>query len=99
MYNIMSCGGFDVSVMGSCSIAWIGLAFLFFVVVFSKRWLGEEITGLPYDGLFGFIGAYAPYLVLITLFGSPKWALLGGLIGSVVFGLCSGYFRGGSYDY
>lgn len=97
MYNIMSCSGFDSTMMGTCSIAWFGLALLFFVVVFSQRWLGEDVTGMNYDGLFGFIGAYGSYLVVITLSGSPKWALLAGLLGSLIGGLGLGALRGGSY--
>tara|TARA_R100000501_G_C2521663_1_gene48635 strand:- start:105 stop:395 length:291 start_codon:yes stop_codon:yes gene_type:complete len=95
MYNLMSCGGFGNEVMGGCSMAWVGFAMLFFVVVFSRKWLGEEVTGMNYDALFGFIGAYLPYIILISIFGEAKWALLGGIIGSLAGGLGLGSLRGG----
>ena len=41
VYNIMTGAGFGREVLGGLSMAWLGMAVLFFIVIFSNKWLGE----------------------------------------------------------
>jgi len=81
--NIMTGTGFDKSLAGPWSMAWFAVTALFFVVLISRKWLGEEF-GLPYNLWGGFVGAFLPYLLIITLSCSIKFSLLGGLLGSFI---------------
>lgn len=94
MYNIMNCSGFDTGVMGSCSLAWLVFGLLLFIVLISNRQLDN--FGLEYNMIGGFAGAIIPYLIIITLFGSFKWGLFIGLIGSLAGGIFGATFFGGT---
>ena len=70
---------------------WGGLALLFFLVVFSKKWLGEEgSVGFAFNWL-GSLAAFPIYIVVAIIVPEFKWAMLGGLIG--LFG--GGFGTGG----
>lgn len=97
MANIFTCSGFDTGFFGGCSMAMLGLVILFFVVVFSRKWLGEEM-GVPFNTTFAFVGAYLPYLIVVSLTASSKWALLAGLIGFVIGGIAIGMVYGSDTD-
>jgi hypothetical protein len=93
----MSCQGFvDNGFMGDCSMAWLGIAFLFFIVIFLRK--GMEVAGYDFNFLFGLIGAYLPYIIVVTLTGSAKWSLLSGIIGVFVGGVILAQFYGGDSD-
>jgi len=99
MYNIMSCSGWEEnSFLGPCSLSWLIAVLLFFIVVFSKRWIGEE-AGWNFNTTGAFIGAYLPWFLVITFFGSYKFGLLAGILGVLVGGLLIGQFFGGSDGY
>jgi hypothetical protein len=84
--NLMTGGGMSMEFGGTFSFAWLGMVILFFVVVFSRKWIGEE-AGVAFNTVFAFIGAYLPYLIVVSFFCSPKFALLAGLIGYAVGGI------------
>ena len=98
--SLMTGHGFSLEVFGSFSLAWIAMVLLFFIVIFGRRYLGEEF-GLPYSMTGAFVGAYAPYIVSVTLSCSPKWSLLIGLIGWIIGAFLIGTFLGeeGGSDY
>jgi len=87
MNNIMSCQGFsNPGFMGDCSLAWLAIAVLVFLVLIEKKQLGEN-AGTGYNIFAGFGGALLPALIIISFFGSAKWALIGGVIGSLLGGV------------
>ena len=90
MYNIMSCGGFDTSFMGACSVAWLGFPILFFVVVFANRFFGE----MGWNNPLAFAGAYLPWFLVVTFFGTPDFALLAGVVGALIGGFGGEYLNG-----
>jgi len=92
-YNIMSCEGFGTELLGGCSMAWFGMAILFFIVVFTRK--GVEMANMEFNSLGAFAGAYLPYIIIISLTGSAKFSMLGGIIGLFVGGLVLGMFMGG----
>jgi hypothetical protein len=97
MANIMTCVGFDTGLFGGCSFAWLGIAILFFIVMLCRKWIGEEM-GYSFNVIFAFVGAYLPYLIIVSLTASAKWALLGGIVGMAILGFGAGIFFGGSED-
>lgn len=99
--NLFTGVGFaDLSILGAFSMAWLGLVMLFFINVFARKWLAEEFD-LPYNIIGGYIGAFLPYIIAVTITCSPKWALAAGLIGWLVGSFGSGFFfpDGGGSDY
>ena len=95
VYNIMTCenlmsgGGF----ITACSMAWLAIALLFFIVIFLRK--GLDLGGMEFNSMFGFIGCYLPFLIIVSLTGSAKWGLLGGIIGAVALGVGGSYIFGG----
>ena len=95
--NIFTGGGFaDIGVMGSFSMAWLGLAIIFFINAFARKWIGEEM-GYSYSFLFGTAIGIAAYIIAITISCEPKWGLLLGIIGSLAGGFGAGMFGGEEY--
>lgn len=85
--NLMSCQGFEnTGLMGNCSLAWLAIAVLILVVLIERKQLGDNLE-IGYNIFAGFGGALLPAIIIITFFGSAKWALLGGLIGSLLGGI------------
>jgi len=89
--NIMTGAGFDLGFMGGFGLAWLGLVILFFLIVFTRKWVGEEM-GVGFNLLGAFVGAGIPYLIVITITCSYKWALGIGIIGLVIGGFLLGQF-------
>jgi len=91
MCNIMTGAGFDLGFFGEFGMAWLGMVLLFFLVVFARKWLGEEM-GIGFNVIAAFVGAYLPYLIVVTITCSYKWALGAGIIGFVIGGYLIGQF-------
>lgn len=96
VYNIMTGAGFGREVLGGLSMAWLGMAVLFFIVIFSNKWLGELSD---FNQVWAFLLAYGTYLIIITLSGHTMWALMGGIIGAMIGGFLMGYFMPSGGDY
>lgn len=97
--NPMSCSGFTNDIMGGCSMVWISIALLFFIIVFSKKWVAEP-TGMEWSNLGAFLLGYGLLIVLAIFTCSHKWALGGGVAGAYIGGfLGSQIFGGGGSDY
>ena len=94
----MSCGGFGTSFMGGCSMAWVGIAMIFLIIAFAKKWLFEEALSQDFNLIIGEAAGLILYIIIISFTGAMKWSLLAGL----VVGLLGGYFgssmTGGSSD-
>ena len=99
LYNLLSCSGFGDATgylgSSSCIKARVGLVLLFFIIAITRKWGGEEV-GLDFNFLFALILSIVPYLVLITIFGSFKIALIVGLLGGIFGGYFGGLIFGGS---
>ena len=99
LYNLLTCSGFgDASgFVGStgCIQGRVGLVLLFFIIAIVRKWGGEEM-GLDYNFLFGLILGLLPYMIIITIFGSFKIALVVGLLGGILGGYFGGMLFGGS---
>jgi hypothetical protein len=91
----MTCSGLGNDVFGGCSMAWIGIVILFFIIAFARRYIGEE-AGVPFSFIGALIGGGLGYIVILTITCSYKFALVGGLIGMVLLGFVfSQIFEGG----
>ena len=88
--NFMTGSGFDKAIFGEWSIFWLGLVVLFFMCILGKRWVGEE-AGVGWNVTLAFVGAFLPYLILITVGIAVKWCLLAGIIGCLVGGLTAAF--------
>lgn len=91
--NLMTGAGFDTRFLGEYGMAWLVVAILFFIIIFSRRWLGEEF-GMPFSIVGAFVGAYVPYLIVITITCSVKFSLAAGMIGFVIGAFLAGMFFG-----
>lgn len=96
VYNIMTGAGFGREMMGGLSMAWLGMAVLFFIIIFSNKWLGELSD---FNQIWSFLLAYGTYLVIITLSGHVMWALMGGIAGAMIGGFLMGFFMPGGDSY
>jgi hypothetical protein len=68
--------------------AWGMLALLVILGMLFKKWLGEEeVTGHPYNFVWGFIGGLAPYIFIVSFTGFYKIAFIAGLIGMIGVGM------------
>jgi hypothetical protein len=104
MYNLISCGGWESQVAGyigsgSCIKARLGLVILFFIIALIRKWGGEEM-GMSFSFLFALVGGILPYVIVISLFGSFKIALVIGIVGALVGGYGMGMITGeeGGYE-
>ena len=93
VYNLMTCGGFDSGFMGGCSMAWLGMVVIFFIIALLRKWGGEEI-GMDFNFMWALLLSFLPYIIVITLFGSFKAALVVGIIGGIAGGYGAGHFVG-----
>ena len=80
---MMTCEGFDMGFMGGCGMSWLGAVMLFFLIAFTRKWIGEEMD-IPCNLIGGMIGAFLPYMIIVYITCSYKWGLLGGIIGAIV---------------
>lgn len=102
LYNIISCKGFEVSegmglTFGPCAQAKFGLVILFFINALVRKWLGEE-AGFEYSFWWGLGGAFIPYFITVSIFGSFKIAIVVGLIGLFIGGFLGGQMFGGEEE-
>ena len=95
LYNVMTCGGFSTDVFGGCSMAWLALALLFFIIVFSKKWLIDSF-GMEWSNIGSFVGGYGLAIIIVTLTGAYKFELVGGLVGAFLGGIFGGNIFGDS---
>jgi len=90
----MTCEGFSTNIGGGCTMAWLGGVILFFIIAFTRKWIGEEMD-VPFDLLFSIVGGFLAYFIIVGLTGSFKWGELAGIIFAAVGGFGAPYFMGG----
>ena len=95
--NMMTMSGFDKSIGGAGTMAWIGAAIVFFLIALSNKWLFEEFE-MPFNAIFAYVVGLLAYFITVSLTCAPKWALLAGIAGALVGGMGIGAFIGGSND-
>lgn len=86
IYNIMTCaappGTWSTSILGGCSQAWLILGAIFILVMIMRRQTDDGIlAGTNFSALGAGIVGLGAALILVTLFGAPKWEFLGGIVG------------------
>ena len=87
--NIMTGTGFDLSMFGGFSMAWLAMVLLFFIIVFTRKIMTE--AGVPFNDIGAWAGGYLGYVIMITFTCSTKWSLLVGIISFI-----AGAFFGGA---
>lgn len=102
-YNMMTCTGGDwtFSVLGACSMAWMSFALLVFLILIIRRQTDDGfLAGVGFNFIGALVGGLGGHIVLTTLFGSARWAMLGGFAGLIVGGFVIGMFldSGGGYE-
>ena len=98
VWNLMTCSGpgWTMSVLGDCSLAWISFAIvLFLALIVRRQCLDGFLTGTGFNLIGAFVGGLGLNILLITLTGSARWSLLGGIAGMVIGGYVIGLFEGG----
>lgn len=93
IYNIMTGTGFDTAVFGNWSMAWLGLAITFFIILFANKWIAEFVE---WNSLIAFFGGILLYLIVITLTGVAAWSIAGGVVGLLAGGIVGGFILGGT---
>jgi|TARA_R100000750_G_scaffold3588_1_gene2934 uncharacterized membrane protein len=97
VYNIISCAGF-VAGSGGCMKSKLGFVLLFFIIAILRKWGGEE-TEIQFSFLFALILSLFPYLIIVTILGSMKIAMITGLVGGVIGGYGAGRLFTGGDDF
>ncbi len=94
--NLMSGRGFGTEFFGELGMAWLGMVFLFFVIILARRWLGEEM-GIGFSTIGAFVGGYLTYIIVVSITCTFKWAFFAGIVGFIVGAYLIGMFTGGEY--
>jgi len=91
----MTCEGFDnVGFLGDCSMAWLGLVILFFILAFGRKAI-EDLAGLEFTFPWAIVCGVVGYAILVTLTGTFKWGLLVGILSGFAGGFLLAPFFGG----
>lgn len=92
--NPMSCSGLGTAIMSGCSMVWISFVILFFLIVFARKYLGEE-AGVPFSFLGALIGGFTADVLVVVFTCSYKFGLAAGIAGAVLLGIVfSNIFEG-----
>lgn len=97
IYNMMTGQGFSTSIGGTLSMAWLGAVILFFIIAFTRKWIGEEMD-IPYDFIISAVLGFLAYFITIGFTGSFKWAELAGIVFAAAGGFGAPYFMGGGSE-
>jgi len=83
-YNMMTCegNGWSTSILGDCSMAWIGFTLLIFLCLILRRQCEDGfLSGTGFNVIGAFAGSLVTYIVVVALTGSARWALVAGVVG------------------
>ena len=87
----------STAILGGCSQAWLVLGFLFILLMILRRQTDDGIlAGTSFNVIGAGVLGLGAAIVLITLFGQPKWEFLGGIIGMAAGGFGLGLLGFGS---
>jgi len=100
MYNMMTCGGWGeagMSFLGPCSMAWVGLVIVAFLIMVMRRQCEDGFLAGTGFNIYGAILFGAGANILITaISGSARWSMLAGIVGVIAGGYVFGLILGGS---
>lgn len=88
--NMFTGKGFDLSILGGFSMAWIGAVIIFFIMALAKKWVFEELMGTQFSLVLSLAVGYILYLGVITFTCSPKIAIVISLIAGLIGGWIGG---------
>lgn len=89
-----------MSFLGGCTVAWIALAVSFLLSLILSRQF-NEYNIMPFNRVGAIVGAILPYVLIISLTGSVKWAFFSAIVGQLALGYAFSLFMGesgGDYD-
>jgi hypothetical protein len=90
----MTCGGLGTNIFGSCSMVWVSFVILFFLIIFARKYLGED-AGVPFSFIGALLGGFGAQIIVIVLTCSYKFGLVAGIGGVVLLGIVfSSIFEG-----
>jgi hypothetical protein len=111
--NMLSCEGFQSSasgmsmgpvgldIGGPCSMAKLGLVFLFFIIAIARKWGGEEM-GVSFSFLWANVFGLGAYILVMTFTGEMRFAMIAGIAGMLAGGYGAGFMfedAGGEPNY
>jgi hypothetical protein len=92
--NPMTCGGLGTNIFGGCSMVWVSFVILFFLIIFARKYLGEE-AGVPFSFIGALIGGFGADLIVVVFTCSYKFGLAAGIGGVILLGIVfSSIFEG-----
>lgn len=95
--NPLSCSGFSTALFGTCSMVWLVGVLLFFIIVFSRKWVIEPM-GIQWSNLGAFLLGYVALFLTAALTCSHKIALVLGLVGAIIGGVFGAKIFGETTD-
>jgi len=99
---MMTCQGWGTSgftILGECSLAWIGFVIIFFLCMVLKRQTNDGIlSGTNFNVPGAFILGLGANVIITAITGSVRWSFLAGLAGVAVGGFIIGIFFNTSSD-
>ena len=63
IFNMFTCEGFDLGFFGGCGMSWMGAVILFFIVAFTRKWVGEEMD-VPFDFIISLVLGFLAYFIV-----------------------------------
>lgn len=89
----MTGDGWSYAILGGWSMAWFGLVIIVFLAMIARRQCEDGIlAGTGFNIIGAFVGGVGAYVVLISITGSARWALISGLLGIAIGGWVIGQF-------
>lgn len=91
---MMTCSGWSgAAFLGGCSMAWLGFAIMVFLILILRRQCDDGIlAGTGFNFIGAIIGGGGGYILLTTLTGDARWAILTGIVGVAIGGWVLGQF-------
>jgi hypothetical protein len=73
-----------------CSLVYIVGALIVLGAILIRKNVANDLLAMPFSIIGGSAGGLLPYMIIIFMFGSLKWALLIGIIGMIAGGFLLG---------
>ena len=97
IFNLMTCENLGTSILGGCAMGWLSIAIVFFLALVLRRQTDDGIlAGTGFNFIAALVVGLGATIVMITLTGSARWALVLGVAGLAVGGFGIGLLTGGS---
>lgn len=92
--NPMTCSNLGTSLLGGCGMTWLSFVILFFIIIFARKYLGED-AGVPFSFPGALIGGFGGDLIVVVLTCSYKFGLVAGIAGFILLGIVFSNLFGG----